>query len=334
MLKVCIAGLGRAGILHARNFSKYIKGVELACLVDPAEKIAEQAEEEFGVKCYGTFEDAMNSKSIDAVVIATPSFLHAEQAKHAIKKGKNVFCEKPLALRLEDATEICQLVKKHKVKFLVGYMRRFDKYYKNAKEKITSGKIGDPLIFKSTARDPTLPAGWTSNPELSGGIFPDMLSHDFDCARWLMGREVMEVSSSGGAWIFDQAKKTNDLDTVGVLLKFEKGVGIIDGCRKCTYGYDLRTEIVGTEGAIMVGSPVDQNFSLGKDGGITPMQAGWFWDRFKEAFLEEEKHFVDCVEKDLEPVVNAKDGKKALEISLASRQSYSTGKPVALDKIV
>ena len=232
---------------------------------------------------------------------------------------------------MEDATEICQLVKKHDVNFLVGYMRRFDKYYMKAKEKIISGKIGAPLIFKSTARDPSLPAGWTSNPELSGGIFPDMLSHDFDCASWLMGEEITKVISSGGAWIFDHAKKSGDLDTVGVLLEFEKGIGIIEGCRKCTYGYDLRTEIVGTEGTIMVGSPVDPNFSLGREGGITPMQAGWFWDRFKEAFLNEEKHFVDCVNKDSEPAVNEKDGKMALRISLASKKSYEMGKPIALD---
>jgi Predicted dehydrogenases and related proteins len=317
--KVCVVGMGRAGRLHAQNFAENIKNAELKAVVDPVEEIAKEAGKEFGVPCYKSLEDALEKEDFDAVIICTPSFTHLPLIVEAAEHGKHILCEKPLTLTLEDADRALRATAK--VKLQVGYMRRFDRYYREAKERIEKGEIGEPLIFTTIAKDPFLPAGWTGDPSKSGGIFLDMLSHDFDTARWLMGKEVKEVCAKGGNWIYGK-----DFDCVSVILEFEKGIGTIDGCRKCCYGYDLRTEVTGSGGTIFVNSPIDANLAVGNNEGIRPKQAQWFWERFKNAFFEEDLSFVDCIQKDKEVLVTGMDGKRALEIALAAKISAEAGK--------
>jgi len=330
MVKVCVVGMGRAGKLHAQNFAEKIKNAELKAVVDPVEEIVKEAGGELGVPYYKNLENALAKEDFDAVIICTPSFTHASLIIESAEHGKHILCEKPLVLNLEEAERITK-IENGGVKFQVGYVRRFDRYYLEAKKRIDAGEIGTPLIFKNTARDPFLPSGWIADPSLSGGIFLDMLSHDFDMARWLMGKEVREVEARGGAWFYEETKEKGDQDLVGVLLVFEKeGIGLVEGCRKCAYGYDLRTEVVGSEGTLMVGSPYDPNFSIGKRDGITPRKAQWFWERFEEAFLEEDKHFIECIVENKEPLVSGMDGRKALEIALAARTSLKARKPVYL----
>ena len=316
--KVCVVGMGRAGKLHAKNFAESIKNAELVVVVDPVEEIVREAGKEFNVPCYKNLKDALEKEDFNAVIICTPSSTHLPLIIEAAEHGKHILCEKPLALTIEDADRAIKATAK--VKLQVGYMRRFDKYYKEAKERIEKGEIGEPLIFTTIAKDPFLPTGWTGDPSKSGGIFLDMLSHDFDIARWLMGNEVKGVCAKGGNWIYNK-----DLDCVSVILEFEKGAGTIDGCRKCCYGYDLRTEITGSEGTIFVNSPIDTNLAVGNDNGITPKQAKWFWERFKDAFFEEDLSFVNCIQANEKVLVTGMDGKKALEIALAARRSAETG---------
>jgi len=331
MIRVCVVGMGRAGKIHAENFLNKIEGARLVGIADPVEPVAKQAGQKLGVPYWLDYKEALKAKDLDALVICTPSYVHLEQIVEAARAGKHVLCEKPLVLNSGEAEEALQAVEKEGVKLQVGYVRRFDKYYSEAKKRIEAGEIGKPLLFKNTARDPFLPSGWITDPSLSGGIFLDMLSHDFDMARWLMGKEVKEVEVRGGAWLYEEARKKGDQDTVGVLLTFEnEGIGLLEGCRKCAYGYDLRTEVVGSEGVLMVGSPYDLNLSVGKDEGITPKKAKWFWERFEKAFLLEDRHFIECIGRDKEPLVGGIDGKKALEISIASRQSLKEGKPINL----
>jgi len=328
-IKICVVGMGRAGELHAQNFAEKIRDAELKAIVDPIEFLGKKFSEELGVPYYTNFNTALAKEKFDAVVICTPSFTHASLIIEAAEHGKHILCEKPLALNLEDADRSTEAAEKAKVKLQVGYMRRFDKYYSEAKNKIEKGEIGEPLIFKSTARDPSLPSGWTADPSLSGGIFFDMLSHDFDTARWLMNKEVKTVYAQGGAYIYKEAKEKGDLDMVGVTLTFDrKGIGLTEGCRKCTYGYDLRTEVVGTEGTITIGNPYDLNLMVGKREGLIPKKAEWFWERFNDAFLAEDKHFVNCIKNNEKPLVNGQEGKKALEIALACRESIKINKPV------
>ena len=314
MIKVCVIGMGRAGMLHAKFFLNRVKGAELTAVVDPIESLAKKAGEEFRVPYFTDFTDI---KDVDAAIICTPSYTHTGMIEEFASNGNHILCEKPLTLNLKDAERAMNSVRKAGVKLQIGYMRRFDRYYSEAKDRIDEGEIGKPLIFKSTARDPSLPSGWVSDPSLSGGIFLDMLSHDFDIARWLMGREVKSVYADGGAWIYEETKKKGDLDTVGVTLKFDKGMGLIEGCRKCPYGYDLRTEVVGQEGTLMIGNAYDPSLMIGKDECVRAKRAEWFWERFEAAFLKEDIHFIDCITGagDEEPMVNGEDGRRALEIN-------------------
>jgi inositol 2-dehydrogenase len=330
MVKVCVVGMGRAGKIHAENFLNKVNGARLATIVDPIEQVAKKASQEFGVPSYLDLKEALEKESIDALILCTPSFTHPKLIIEGVNQGKNILCEKPLALGLKEAEEAIKAVEKAKVKLQVGYMRHFDRYYTEVKKRIGAGEIGKPLVFKSTARDPSLPSGWTADPRLSGGIFLDMLSHDFDTARWLMGKKIKRVYAQGGAWIYEESKRKGDFDTVGVILEFEGGIGLIEGCRKCTYGYDLRTEIKGTEGTLVVGSPYDANLMIGKSQGILYGKAEWFWGRFKDAFFQEDIHFVNCIKANKEPLVGGLDGKRALEIALAARKSIKEGKPINL----
>lgn len=329
-VEICVVGMGRAGKIHAENFAEKIKHAELNALVDPIESICKESGEELDVPYYTDFGDALKKEDFDAVVICTPSFTHASLITDAAHSGKHILCEKPLALNLKDAASSEEAAKRAGVKLQIGYMRRFDKYYAEAKNRVAAKEIGKPLIFRSTARDPSMPSGWAADPALSGGIFCDMLSHDFDAARWLMDKEVRSVYARGSASIYEEVKQKGDLDMVAVTLTFDEEIGLIEGCRKCTYGYDLRTEIVGTEGTITIGNPYDLNLTVGKAGGVIPKEAHWFWERFADAFLEEDKHFIDCIKDGKEPLVSGHDGIKALEIALACGESIKSNRPVSV----
>ncbi len=331
MIRVCVVGMGRAGKIHAENFLNRIGEAKLIGIVEPVELIAKQASQKLGVPYWLDAQEAIKTKDFDALIICTPSYLHPELIVEAAKAGKHVLCEKPLAISLTEAEKALKSAEREGIKLQLGYMRRFDRYYSEAKQRIKKGEIGKPLIFKATGRDPSMPSGWMADPSLSGGIFLDMLSHDFDLARWLMAREVKEVEARGGAWFYEGVKEKGDQDLVGALLVFEEeGIGLVEGCRKCAYGYDLRTEIVGSEGTLMIGSPYDPNLSIGRCDGFTPSKAQWFWERFEGAFLLEDKHFIECINEDKAPLVSGVDGKKALEIALAAKRSLRENKPINL----
>ena len=179
------------------------------------------------------------------------------------------------------------------------------------------------------ARDPAPPPGWAADPSKSGGIFLDMLSHDFDMARWLMSAEVTSVFVRGGAYLYDEIREKGDLDVVTISFEFSSGaLGLIHGTRKSTFGYDLRTEVYGSEGTVFVGSAADNMFSLGTKEGIRYGGLHWFMKRFYDAYVEEDAHFIKCILEDKEPLVTGIDGKKVVEIAEAAWRSVREGRPV------
>ncbi len=325
-----VAGLGRIGRLHAELLKTKVPGAKLVAVCDVIESLAKQVAEELHVKSYTDYDKALRDPEVEAVVIATPTFLHKDMAIKALEQGKHVFVEKPLTPNLEDAREVVKYVEKSGLKFMVGYMRRFDKYYRKAKEVVSKGELGRVIAFISIARDPAPPPGWASDPKLSGGIFLDQLSHDFDIARWIVG-EVKEVFVVGGNYISEDIKRKGDLDVVSVIVSFENGAqGYVHGARKNAFGYDLRTEIYCEEGTIFVGTPIDPLLSLGKREGVTYGGVPWFEKRFYEAYIEELKDFVESITSDREPGVTVYDGLKAVEIAEACWKSFREKRPVTL----
>ncbi|MCD6357759.1 MAG: inositol 2-dehydrogenase [Thermoproteales archaeon] len=331
MIGVAVVGLGRIGRLHAEIFATKVEGAKLVAVCDVVKGVVEEVGSKLGVKPYTDYGELLRDRAVDAVVICTPTFLHAEMIVRAAEEGKHVLCEKPLAVTTEEAERALKSVEKSGVKLQVGYMRRFDQAYSGAKKAIEEGRIGRPLVFISIARDPGPPPGWAADPRKSGGIFLDMLSHDFDMARWLMSSEVRRVYATGGAYLYEELREKGDLDVVNVCLEFESGaLGLIHGSRKSAFGYDLRTEVMGSEGTLYVGSHHDPNLAVGTRAGVTYSGVSWFMGRFYDAYVREDEEFVKSIAEDKEPLVTGLDGRRAIEIAEAAWRSVREGRPVSL----
>ncbi|NPA96378.1 MAG: Gfo/Idh/MocA family oxidoreductase [Crenarchaeota archaeon] len=329
-IKYLVAGLGRIGRLHAEMLKTSIPNAELHAVCDVVEPLAKSVAERLKVRAYTSYDKALSDPEIDAVVIATPTFLHKEMTVKALEAGKHVFLEKPLAPSLPDAKEIANRVKSSGLKFMIGYMRRFDHYYRRAKSLVESGALGRVISFTSIARDPSPPPGWAADPQLSGGIFLDQLSHDFDIARWIVG-EVKEVYVVGGNYVSEEIKTKGDLDVVSIIVKFNNDAqGFIHGARRNTFGYDLRTEIYCEKGTIFVGVPMDTMMSIGTGNGVSYGGVAWFEKRFLEAYMEELRHFTSAIIEDEEPLISVDDGLRLVEIAEACWRSYRERKPVSV----
>ncbi len=330
-LNVAVVGLGRIGRVHAEILFTRVDEARLVAVSDIIEDLARGVGEKYGVKWYTDYDKLLEDSSVDAVFITTPTFLHKDMIIKALEAGKHVFTEKPMTVTSSEAREVLNAAKKAGRSLMVGYMRRFDAAYRRAKSEIESGKIGDPLVYITIARDPGAPPGWAADPKKSGGIFLDMLSHDFDMARFLMGAEVSKVYVEGGAKLYDEIREKGDLDVVTINFTFSSGAfGMIHGSRKSVFGYDLRTEVMGTDGTVYVGSQRDPNFALGVKEGLLYGGVKWFWGRFYDAYVEEDREFVKSVLEDREPPITGVDGLKVVEIAEACWRSWREKRPVTL----
>ncbi|RLE59215.1 MAG: inositol 2-dehydrogenase [Thermoprotei archaeon] len=328
---VAVVGLGRIGRVHSEILFTKVENVRLVAVSDIIEDLAKSVGEKYKIKWYTDYDKLLRDEEVEAVFITTPTFLHKDMIIKALEAGKHVFTEKPMTVTVEEAKEVISAANKYGLKLMVGYMRRFDDAYMNAKEKIKNGEIGQPLAFINIARDPGAPPGWAADPKKSGGIFLDMLSHDFDMARNLMESEVKKLYVLGGAKLYDEIKEKGDLDVVTINFEFANGAyGMIHGSRKSVFGYDLRTEVMGTEGTIYVGSQIDPNLALGTKNGVVYRGVQWFWSRFYDAYVREDQAFIEAILEDKDPPITAEDGLRVVEIAEACWRSWREGKPVTL----
>lgn len=330
-VKFGLAGVGNIGALHVDNIQRRLDEGEVVTLADARDDVLKNVSAKYGIK--RTYRDyrELARDDIDAVIICLPNFLHHGAVKVFAENGKDVFCEKPMSLTLEEAEDIVSTVDKYGIKFQVGYNRRFDEAYTKAKETIRNGELGTVTLARSNTRDPVPPSGWEKNPKLSGGIFVGTCTHDFDCLRWLIGSEVKEVYASQSFLVYDELEKLGYPDNVMVLLRFESGaMAEVDASRNCAYGYDVRTEVFGTKGAVRIEKDKKLDMLFFGGIGVRHDYPYWFARRFPESYLEEVRAFARCILKDTEPLVTAEDGKAVLEIALAARKSAENRKPVKL----
>jgi myo-inositol 2-dehydrogenase/D-chiro-inositol 1-dehydrogenase/scyllo-inositol 2-dehydrogenase (NAD+) len=332
---ICPIGVGRAGTVHGRNFSQRIIGAKVVAVVDSRPESAMSAAKEFGAKnWYTDHKQALKQEDVDAVVISTPTFTHAEATIDAAEAGKHILCEKPMALTLKEADEMIVATRRAGVKLQMGFMRRFDVEFQTAKQMIEKGVIGKMAIVKSIGRGPGLPPPWACDPKTSIGMLAEVNSHDFDSVRWLMGCEIKRVYAEAEAIAVPELKDKypNFYDNAVVTLRFANGsLGMIDGSCPVKYGYDARVEILGTEGVMLIGELKYQAVVVcKKETGVYYSTFPSWRDRFKEAYLEEDRHFVDCIINDKNPVASGEDGRKALEAVLAATKSLMEGKPITL----
>ncbi|MCI6720079.1 MAG: Gfo/Idh/MocA family oxidoreductase [Clostridiales bacterium] len=334
-IKVGIAGLGRLGKVHANNIAFKIPNAELtaACSIVPAE--LEYAKEKLGVTdVYTDYREMLAKADIDAVVIVTTSSEHCWQIEAALDAGKHVFSDKPLGVDVAQCKQAEKAVERHpELTFMLGFMRRYDKSYAYAKQKIDAGAIGTPYMVKATGIDPeALVEGSIKFAATSGGIFLDMASHDIDLMRWFMGSDVCEIYATGATFKHPEFRAAGDDETGAAMFKFKNGgIGIVHVGRTAPHGYHEETEIIGTEGTIRVSGVPRKNLADIYDAeGARTECVGSFPERFDEAYQLEMQEFIDCVCEGKQPGVNVYDGTKATEIAYATTEAWKTGKIVKL----
>ena len=331
-LPVAVIGLGRMGQIYSRHLAQRIPQARLVAIADVIEERAAALVEELGVDAWSTdYRDILADKAIRAVFVTSPTSTHREVVIAAAQAGKAIFCEKPIALNLEDTDAMLAAIDANGVMFQAGFMRRFDAGYVAAKQRIEAGVIGKPVTFKSIGRDPFCPDLEYAKPSVSGGLILDMAIHDFDLGRWLMADEVKRVYTEGGTLAFPQLNTVGDIDNAVVNMLFEGGaLGNVEVSRNALYGYDIRTEILGTEGGVNVGYYQQTPLLVMTRQGISHDMVPYIIERFGDAYLAQSVDFVERVIDCRDPAVDGHDARAALEIGLAATQSYHEARPVEL----
>jgi predicted dehydrogenase len=332
-LGIGVLGVGEMGRRHVENLRRNVLEARVVAIADVADDRARQVAGELEIDhSYGSLEAMLENKDIEAVLIATPDKFHAQAVVTAARAGKDILCEKPLALNMADAHSALKEVSKAKRRLQVGFMRRYDPAYAAAMKRIEAGEIGTPIIFKSVGRDKDQPpiAAYESN--VNGMIFYTNTIHDFDLARWLMHDEVANVHAYTTSTIRPEVAKYGDVVASVVSLQYQKGaIGNVESYAQAVYGYDVRTEIVGSKGSIFVGSleRIPAVFLTAQGG--EHVLADHFLSRFADAYLEEVRDFVKTMLTDRAPRVSGDDGLKALAIAVAAEKSHLQSKPIAVD---
>jgi inositol 2-dehydrogenase len=329
-LPVGVLGLGRMGQVHARHLTG-LTGARLVAVASRRPTMAQETATRYGARAYTSYDDFLADRELRAVVIASHTHEHREHVEAAAAAGLAIFCEKPLALSLEDADAVLDAVAAASVPMQVGLMRRFDPPYIQARRQIEEGAIGRPLTFKAVSRDPQLPTVEEAEAQLRGNLFIDLGVHDFDLARWLMGQEVRQVQAIGAALVYRRLAEKGGIDNGLVNIVFADGaLGNVELSRNAAYGYDVRTEVLGSEGGLLIGGLQQTPLAVMSPAGVSHDVFPWFPERFKEAYLNEIRHFVECVRADRFPSPDGEDDRAALEIALAATESLKSGRPVEL----
>jgi len=331
-VRVALIGAGRLGRRHAEVLASQIPQAELAAIADAHEPTARAAAEATRLDRWTTDpEELIADPSIDAVAIASSTDTHAPLIIAAAEAGKAIFCEKPIALDLEGTDAALDAVAEAGVYLQIGFQRRYDKGYRAAKERIDAGEIGRVETIRDAMRDPA-PAS-REFLATSGGMFRDMTIHNFDAARWLAGSEVEEVYAIGAALVDPMFAELGDVDTSIVTLRFASGaLGVIDNGRRSTFGYDVRTEIFGSDGALFVGQQRDTPLLQLNREGVRHDHVYWFLDLFAEAYAEELRVFVAAVADGTRPGPSGEDARAALALAYAAEASRRDNRPVAVSQ--
>ena len=315
-MKVGIIGAGRIGKVHAKNISMFVPEMEIKTIADP---FMNEQTEAFAKSCGipNTTKDAndiLNDPEIEAVLICSSTDTHSGYIIEAAHAGKHIFCEKPIDYDLTKVHAAINAAKEAGVKLQIGFCRRFDHNHRAVYDMVRGGKVGKVNIIKISSRDPEPPP--ISYVKVSGGIFYDMMIHDFDMARFLAGSEVTEVNAIGS-------------------LKFANGaIGVIDNSRKAVYGYDQRVEVFGSEGCAEDQNDTPNTAVLSTaDGAVHGVAYKVMWDRYTGAFVAEMQAFADAVVGDKETPVTGEDGLYPVLMAAAATRSLHEGRPVKISEI-
>ncbi|WP_262692717.1 inositol 2-dehydrogenase [Kordiimonas aestuarii] len=325
---ICLIGAGRIGCIHAANIAA-TDGLELTYIVDP---VAEAAARLAG-QCGGRITDletALKDKSVAGIVIASATSTHADLIEQAAKAGKAIFCEKPVALDVARTEMAIAGADAADVPLLLGFNRRYDPDFSALKRRIDDGTIGNVELVQITSRDPSPPP--VSYIKTSGGLFKDMMIHDLDMARWLLGEEPAFVSAQASCLVDPEIAKAGDIDSALVTLRTSSGkLCQISNSRRAVYGYDQRIEVHGSGGLVSAGNRLESSVRINTGAGETDDKIQHFFlERYAAAYRHEILHFRDILDGGTSPLTSGADGHRALVLAEAAARSYKEGTTIAV----
>jgi myo-inositol 2-dehydrogenase/D-chiro-inositol 1-dehydrogenase len=333
-LNIGLIGAGRIGKVHAETIAYRIPDATLAAVTDVNGDAASALGQRFNIpRVESSAEELLALDELDAVLICSSTDTHADLIVKAAQAGKHIFCEKPLAYRLETIDWALRAVEAAGVKLQIGFNRRFDANFDRVRRAIAGGEIGTPHLLHIVSRDPAPPP--ISYVRVSGGLFLDMTIHDFDMARYLIGDEVTEIYAAAGVRVDPEIGKAGDVDTAVIVLRFAGGaIGTIDNCRQAPYGYDQRVEVLGSRGSIVTENCFPNRAVISTAESVRrDLPLNFFMDRYVESFANELRAFIDAIIEDKPAPVTGLDGRAPVVMALAARKSYQEGRPVRLDEI-
>lgn len=335
MVTFGVIGAGRIGKVHTESICLHIKNAKIKTLADPfmTEETAEWAKSLGVEETTKDYHEILNDPEIDAVMICSSTNTHSPISIEAIQAGKHVFCEKPIDHDLGKIKEVVKALEGSKLKYQVGFNRRFDHNFEAVKNAIAAGKIGDPHIIKITSRDPEPPSA--EYAAVSGGMFLDMTIHDFDMVRYLAGCDAEEIYVQSAVLVDPAIGEAGDVDTAVITLKMENGaIAVIDNSRKAVYGYDQRAEVFGSKGMAATANDTASSAVISNAEGITGEKPLYFFlERYMESFSREVRLFVEAIEKDTETPLGVMDGLKPVLMGIAAKKSVEEHRPVKLTEI-
>jgi len=320
------------GRVYATYLASRVQNARLVAVADRHMDLAESFSKDFNIpRWYRSHEGLLADAEVHAVAVLTSTASHKGVVIDAAKAGKAIFCEKPIAMSVEDAEEMLAEVSKSGVLFQPGFQRRFDAGYIAAKTQIEQGTIGTPVVLTSTSRDPYRPPLEFCNPAVSGGLIADMGIHDFDLARMYMG-DVKSIFATGGTLAYPEMKEIGDIDNAIINLTFESGgLGAVHLSRNAVFGDDIRTEIWGTKGSLQIGYFRQTPLLVMTKAGISHDVVPYFMERFENAYLAQVESFIDAILNGREPAVSGSDAVEAIRLSLAATLSCREHRVVELD---
>jgi myo-inositol 2-dehydrogenase/D-chiro-inositol 1-dehydrogenase len=330
-VRVGVIGAGAMGSCHARSLAHSIPAAELSAVADTDAEAAQRAAALApGAKATTDHRQLLADPSIRAVVIASSNDTHAGLIQEASAAGKHVFCEKPLALDLPGADAALGAAARHGTKLQMGFQRRFDPGFRRARDLIRNGELGAVELILSTTRDPKPRIEYMRR---SGGLFTDLVIHDLDVVRFLSGLEVVEVYAAASAMFLPAGADEGFVDTAITMLRLETGaLAVITNSLRAVYGYEVAAEALGEKGKLMVGQEEQTGLRRYQADGVWNDHVSGFLDRFKEAYLAEMTHFVECVALDGEPEVSGEDGRAALALAVLAARSFRERRPLSVQE--
>jgi len=329
MINFSLMGAGRIGKMHAKIISAH-PNTNLKYVFDINSKFVNEVAKSTKCSKATSPEEAINSKNIDAVLIASATPTHTKFITMAAKAGKAIFCEKPIDLDIKKVNKCLDKIKNTKVPIQIGFNRRFDSSHAKTQQARLKKDIGELEMIVITSRDPEPPG--MDYLKAAGGFFRDTTIHDFDLTRFILGDDpVVQISAFGEALFDKNVKKQKDHDTAMFILKSKKGVLIhINNSRRAVYGYDQRVEVFGSKGMIISNNqtPTSVEKFTNKSTNVKDPIHFFFIERYEQAYKDQFNEFIKCLVNKTKPKVTFEDGRNALIIANAAYESYKSGKVV------